>query len=146
MIVAGCEEIEPIEITQAKITFYQKSDGTFSLLEATSMVLSSSQMQFLQSWLNANRTGWSSHNPMATKLPRWCMALSTQSEKNVGFCRDGASVVLRGLGAEIEKTLTTQDNALFLQNIEAANGKPLTQSGRTFGAPFNSSLVANWSY
>lgn len=145
LLVAGCKEIEAIEITQAKVTFYQKSDGG-GVPQSEAITLSPSQMQFVQGWLNANRTGWSSHKPMATLLPRWCMALTTHSGKAVGFCRYGASVVLRSLKSEIEKPLSEQDNALFLKNIETVNGNLLTQAGRTFGAPFNSSLVANWSY
>jgi len=51
------------------------------------------------------------------------MQLTTSSEKTVGFCQYSKTVVLRGLGAEIEKPLTEQDNALFLKEIEVFNGK-----------------------
>lgn len=112
LLLVGCKEkeVEVIEITKA-IMFYQDQPNE-------SVVLSSGQVQFVQGWLNADRTHWVPHQPLATLMPMWCMQLTTNNEQTVGLCRYSKTVVLRGLGAEIEKPFLAQDDALFLRNIK----------------------------
>ena len=122
LLLTGCKDIEPIEIMNAKIFFYSKNDAA-AVAQPASMnrELTQSQIQLAQGWLNANRMGWSAHNPKATLLPQWCIDITSTSGKAHGLCRYRAKAVLRGLGVEMEKPLTEQDNLLFMQLIEDAN-------------------------
>ena len=120
-LLAGCNEIEPVEIKEGTVGFYRKNDGGV-IGQTKAVALSKQQIQFVQSWLNANTKDWSSHNPMATYLPHWCMSLRTTNEKPIGFCRIGKRLILRGLEKEIEHPLSEGDSSAFLQNIEAAGG------------------------
>lgn len=117
LLLAGCNEIEPIEIEKANAMFYQKNNSAVSQ-QSKAIPLSPDRMQFVQGWLNANRTGWESHKSMATLWPLWCMELTSRNEKPIGFCRYGGKVVLRGYAIEVEKPLSEQDKSLFLRHIE----------------------------
>lgn len=122
LLFTGCKDIEPIEIMNAKIFFYSKNDAA-AVAQPASMnrELAQSQIQMVQGWLNANRAGWSKHNPKATLLPQWCIDITSTSGKAHGLCRYQAKAVLRGLGVEMEKPFTEQDNLLFMQLVEDAN-------------------------
>lgn len=122
LLLAGCKDIEPVEITSAKIFFYRK-DGADVATQPSLITksLTQNQVQWVQCWLEANRAGWSKHNPMASLLPQWCLELASTSGKAYGLCRYDANAVLRGLGAEMERPLTEQDKVLFMQLIENTN-------------------------
>ncbi|GAA6140647.1 hypothetical protein [Hydrogenophaga sp. 5NK40-0174] len=120
-LLAGCSEIDPVEIKEGTVGFYRKSDGTV-IAKTKSAALSKQQIQFVQGWLNDNRKDWSSHIPMATYLPLWCMSISTINEKPFDLCRIGDRLVLRGPGKEIEHPLSESDSLAFSQNIDAAGG------------------------
>ncbi len=123
LLVAGCHDVEPIEIMSARMFFYNNNTAMVGQPGPMVMVLSPSQIQFVEGWLNENKAGWESHNPLATLLPHWCMELTEKSGKVVGFCRYGEKVVLRDLGTQVEKSLSAQDDSLFIQNIEVAKSK-----------------------
>ena len=122
LLFTGCKDIEPIEIMNAKIFFYHKNDAAV-VPQPVSILreLTQSQIQLAQGWLNANKAGWSAHNPKATMLPQWCIDITSTSGKAHGLCRYQAKAVLRGLGVEMEKPLTEQDNLLFKQLVENTN-------------------------
>ena len=122
LLFAGCKDIEPIEIMNAKIFFYSKND-TAAVAQPASIdrELTQSQIQLVQGWLKANRAGWSAHNPKATLLPQWCIDITSTSGKAHGLCRYQAKAVLRGLGVEMAKPLTEQDNLLFMKLVEDAS-------------------------
>jgi hypothetical protein len=118
--VPGCKKIEPVMADSATVTVHRKSDGV-TVHPPKTTLLSNEQIQLVEDWLNTNKTGWTSHTPMATLLPYWCMELKRRSETSVGFCNYGQRVVLRGLGEEIEHPFSEHDKTLFIQNIGALN-------------------------
>lgn len=113
--------IEPIKIKSATVLIHKNPDGSI-IKQPKSAVLNKDQTQFLQGWINNFREGWSSHKPMATLLPQWCISLQTINDLSLGLCRYGESVVLRGIGSEIEHPLSESDISFFNQNIEPTNG------------------------
>ena len=113
--------IEPVEIKSAAVLIHKKPDGSL-IKQPKSAALNKQQTQFVQGWLNNYREGWSSHKPMATLLPQWCISLQTINDLSLGLCRYEKRVVLRGIGSEIEHPLSESDISSFSQNIEANNG------------------------
>ena len=113
--------IEPIEIKSAAVLIHKNPDDSI-IKQPKSAVLNKQQTQFLQGWINNFREGWSSHKPMATLFPEWCISLETINDLSLGLCRYGKRVVLRGIGSEIEHPLSESDISSFYQNIEANNG------------------------
>ena len=82
------------------------------------VALSEAQRQFVQTWLTQHRAGWSARYA-PTLTPEWCLRLDSPQDKPVSLCRYGATVVLRGLGPEVERTFTTEDQAQFARELES---------------------------
>lgn len=119
LLLIGCKEIEPIQITSAKKIVYSKNvAAVVPIPEPMIRALTQTQIELVQGWLKANRTDWSKHNPMATLLPQWCIELTSASGKAHDLCRYQDKAVLRGLGVEMERPLTEKDKVLFMQLVE----------------------------
>jgi hypothetical protein len=108
--------IEPFEIKTATVLSHRTTDGSV-INNPTPISLNKQKILFIQNWLTNHREGWSSHNPMATLLPQWCISLQTTNDLSLGLCHYGKNVVLRGLGPEIEHPLSESDISAFSKNI-----------------------------
>ena len=82
------------------------------------VALSEAQRQFVQTWLMQHRAGWSARYA-PTLTPEWCLRIDSPQDKSVSLCRYGATVVLRGLGPEMGRTLTPEDQAQFARELES---------------------------
>lgn len=108
--------IEPVEIKAATVLIHRAADGSV-INHPASISLNKQQILFVQDWLKDHRDDWSSHNPMATLIPQWCISLQTTNDLSLGLCRYGKNVVLRGMGSEIEHPLSENDISIFSKNI-----------------------------
>ena len=117
LCLSGCMVISPFEASGGQITKFQPSAGAQPAAQPA-VALSAAQRQFIQAWLAQHRTGWSARYA-ATLTPEWCLRLDSPQDKSVSLCRYGATVVLRGLGPEMERTLTTEDQAQFARALES---------------------------
>ena len=120
LLLSGCMTISPFEVTGAQITFFRPALDAQAGAQAP-VPLSAAQRQFIEGWMAAHRAGWSSRYA-ATLTPAWCLRLDAPQDKAVSLCRYGATVVLRGVGPEMERALSPQDQEQFAREIESARG------------------------
>ena len=117
--LSGCQIIGAVEVATTQARFFLKPNGTRVTTPAEAM-LSASQNQALHEWLGAHRSGWSSRYDTST-LPDWCLHINLEKHNTTSLCRYTGRVVLRGLGPEIQRSLTDADKAFFAQQIERLN-------------------------
>ena len=109
--------ITPFEASGGQIMTFRPSASAPPAAQPA-VALSATQRQFIQTWLATHRAGWSARYA-ATLTPEWCLRLDSPQDKSLSLCRYGATVVLRGLGPEMERTLTTEDQAQFARELES---------------------------
>ena len=117
LCLSGCMVLSPFEATGGQITMFRPAAGAQPAAQPA-VALSEAQRRFVQSWLTQHRTGWSARYA-ATLTPQWCLRLDSPQDKSVSLCRYGATLVLRGLGPEMEHKLTTDDQAQFARELES---------------------------
>ena len=117
LCLSGCMVISPFEASSAQIMVFRSSAGAQPVAQPA-VALSTAQRHFIQDWLAQHRAGWSARYA-ATLTPEWCLRLDSPQDNSLSLCRYGATVVLRGLGPEMERTLTTEDQAQFAREIES---------------------------
>lgn len=117
LLLCSCMVISGFDITGGQLTVFRAMAGAEPVAQAP-VVLTAAQRQVIGNWLAAHRAGWSSRYAQ-TLIPVWCLRLDAPPDKTVSLCRYGKTVVLRGLGPEMERTLTAGDEALFAQELEA---------------------------
>lgn len=118
LLLCGCMTISPFEVTGAQITFFRQSADAQPVVQGP-VTLSAAQRQLIQGWMASHRAGWSARYA-PTPTPDWCLRLDAPQDKAVSLCRYDGTVVLRGIGPEMERTLSAQDLMLFAREIEAA--------------------------
>ena len=112
--------ISNVQVTGGQLTVFRA--GATAQPEALAAVaLSVPQQQFIERWLAARRAGWSARYA-PTLTPAWCLRLDAPQDKAVSLCRYGATVVLRGFGPEVERTLTADDEAEFASALGGTRG------------------------
>ena len=118
-LLSACQIIGPVEVATAQARFFLQPDGT-RMAAPKEVMLSATQNQALHEWLGARRSGWSSRYDTSSR-PDWCIHINLDKPNTTSLCRYAERVVLRGLGPEIERTLTAPDKAFFAQQIETLN-------------------------
>ena len=118
-LLSGCQIIGPVDVATAQARFFLQPDGT-RIAAPKEVMLSSTQNQALHEWLGSQRSGWSSRYDTSSR-PDWCIHINLDKPNTTSLCRYTERVVLRGLGPEIERTLTAPDKAFLAQQIEALN-------------------------
>ena len=119
VLLCGCQFIGPVEVATAQARFFLTANGA-PLAIPKEVMLSPSQNQSLHDWLHTNRSGWSSRYD-TTSRPDWCVHINLEKQNTTSLCRYKERVVLRGLGPEIERSLSEPDKSYFAQQIEALN-------------------------
>lgn len=109
--------ISPIEASGGEIMMFRPTAGAQPAARPA-VALSVAQRQFIQAWLAQHRSGWSARYA-PTLTPEWCVRLDSAQDKSISLCRYDATVVLRGLGPEMERTLTAQDQVQFARALES---------------------------
>lgn len=117
-LASGCMVLSTFEVSSGQLTHF-KAAGGVAPVAGTPVPLSAAQRQTIQTWFAAHRSGWSARYA-PTLTPDWCLRLDSPQDKSVSLCRYGAAVVLRGLGPEVERALTADDEALFARAFERA--------------------------
>ena len=116
LLLSSCMTISGFDITGGQLTVFRTIGGAEPVAQAPA-ALTAAQRQMIGNWLAAHRAGWSSRYAQ-TLIPAWCLRLDAPSDKAVSLCRYGKTVVLRGLGPEMERTLSASDEALFALELE----------------------------
>ena len=116
LLLSGCMVISHVPVAAGQLTLF-RADANAQPAALPPVALSATQRQFVEGWLAAHRSGWSARYA-PTLIPAWCLRLEAPHDKTVSLCRYGATVVLRGLGPEMERTLTSDDEALFARELE----------------------------
>ena len=119
LLLCGCQLIGPVEVATAQARFFLTANGA-PVATPKEVMLSPSQNQSLHEWLRTQRSGWSSRYDTSS-LPDWCIHINLDKPNTTSLCRYTEHVVLRGLGPEIERTLTAPDKAFLAQQVEALN-------------------------
>ena len=117
LLLSGCMVISNVPVAGGQLTMFRAAADAQPAAQAP-RALSAAQRQFIEGWLAAHRSGWSARYA-PTLIPAWCLRLDTPHDKTVSLCRYGATLVLRGLGPEMERKLTVDDEALFAREIES---------------------------
>ena len=119
LLLCGCQFIGPIEVATAQARFFFTINGA-PVATPKEVPLSASQNQSLHEWLRTQRSGWSSRYDTGSR-PDWCIHINLEKQNTTSLCRYKERVVLRGLGPEIERSLSEPDKTYFAQQIEALN-------------------------
>ena len=119
LLLCGCQIIGPAEVATAQARFFLTATGA-PVATPKEAMLSPSQNQSLHEWLRTNRSGWSSRYD-TTSRPDWCVHINLEKQNTTSLCRYKERVVLRGLGPEIERSLSETDKTFFSQQVEALN-------------------------
>ena len=119
LLLCGCQFIGPIEVATAQARFFFTANGA-PVTTPKEVTLSASQNQSLHEWLRTQRSGWSSRYDTSSR-PDWCIHINLEKQNTTSLCRYKERVVLRGLGPEIERSLSEPDKTFFAQQIEALN-------------------------
>lgn len=120
LLLAGCTVISTVPVTGGQLTVFRAGADAQPAAQ-TPVALSAAQRQFIEEWLAARRSGWSARYA-PTLIPAWCLRLDAPQDKTVSLCRYGATVVLRGVGPEVERKLTSDDEAQFARALEGIRG------------------------
>ena len=118
-LLCGCQFIGPVEVATAQARFFFTINGA-PVATPKEVMLSPSQNQSLHEWLRTQRGGWSSRYDTSSR-PDWCIHINLEKQNTTSLCRYQERVVLRGLGPEIERSLSEPDKTFFAQQIEALN-------------------------
>ena len=119
LLLCGCQFIGPVEVATAQARFFLTASGA-PVATTKEVMLSPSQNQSLHEWLRTQRGGWSSRYETSSR-PDWCIHINLEKQNTTSLCRYQERVVLRGLGPEIERSLSEPDKTFFAQQIEALN-------------------------
>ena len=107
VLMCGCQFIGPVEVATAQARFFFTTNGA-PVATPKEVMLSPSQNQSLHEWLRTQRGGWSSRYDTSSR-PDWCIHINLEKQNTTSLCRYQERVVLRGLGPEIERSLSEPD-------------------------------------